>query len=539
MKKAVVYMLTAMVITSSCLTPAVAFAAEETQIDSKDSAVSNEKQEAKDKQDTSNSKDNSDSSEKTTVTPSPDENKGDETDAKDETDKTDESDKQEDAVDPEEPEVPEEPEKSDSFPVNENLSEVKKYIHSVDDVENTIIYIIQKDCIILGFNAEDKDLPEESFDKRIKGVINSKVEDTDNGYKSVRFSVFGENNELDWHMLDDFNKDGNYSADTLSKYVKEHIKDFSVVPNNKDYKTKTGIDSSYLRPDLLLFFTPEGDYIGTADLTDPSVNATLLDENITDPSIDTDINVSLSEDKKKATLDIDFAFDFPEVLGGEQFVDFSIYEQDDVNRENPIVSDYESLTYCNDVVGKESGKISGVPMRMNGKYILYISGTQQEYSVTFEVSGIDTSLPEQPDASDVVPKISFSDLGSGILDGTPVSITMYSDIDAVLTFNSESSVKATKQYSFTVKHNGTYEYTATTPDGGVTKGTITVSCFTDDVKEASLGTYNTDGTTFLPQTGGVSSLAVIISGIFTMIGGIAIVKKDKLMSFVSGIRKKV
>ena len=88
-------------------------------------------------------------------------------------------------------------------------------------------------------------------------------------------------------------------------------------------------------------------------------------------------------------------------------------------------------------------------------------------------------------------------------------------------------------------HNGAYSWTAVTADGVETSGTFTVDCFVDEASAIDLGSYGDGGSTFLPQTGGMSTLVVTLSGIFLMIGGIAIAKKDALLALISKYKREV
>lgn len=59
-------------------------------------------------------------------------------------------------------------------------------------------------------------------------------------------------------------------------------------------------------------------------------------------------------------------------------------------------------------------------------------------------------------------------------------LVMYSDIDALLTFNGKNNGKHGKSDSFKVNSNGEYSYSAVTADGRETSGVLPVGCFTGD-----------------------------------------------------------
>ena len=50
--------------------------------------------------------------------------------------------------------------------------------------------------------------------------------------------------------------------------------------------------------------------------------------------------------------------------------------------------------------------------------------------------------------------------------------------------------------------------------------------------------YGTGGTTFLPQTGGVSWVAITLSGILLIVGGIFLSYKDKILALSAQFKER-
>lgn len=59
-------------------------------------------------------------------------------------------------------------------------------------------------------------------------------------------------------------------------------------------------------------------------------------------------------------------------------------------------------------------------------------------------------------------------------------LVMYSDIDALLTFNGKNNGKHGQSDSFVVNSNGDYSYSAVTADGQETTGVLSIGCFIGD-----------------------------------------------------------
>lgn len=506
MKKAVVYFLTAVLVTGASLPSTVAYA--ETVSDSeavtdKAEAVSEETPEAtqtEEKTANSEAPDTSTESTEQKTPDTPDTTKGQETPETDE-------DSKEVAFD---------------LKPNMNLDAVREYIRSADTLGTTVVYFMKKDAIVLGYNYSSGD------------VVTSTLKNVTDTSRHLSFSNQAEDGSIVWNTLEGY--EGTVNTGELSEYIKTHSSDFQLINADSGMDSKTDIAIGDARPDLFLFYTPDGEFIGTADLKGTEANTAIFEEKIKSSSANCEVGYTLSEDKKKASVNISFSFDYPKVLGGEELVNFEIWTADKSVR---LVDSTASLNYCNDVIGKNTGKIGGIALDRNGDFLLLLRGSQKEYETPFSIRGVDDSEPAQEPINTAQARVSFSELPSGILKGTPTAITMYSDMDAVLLFNGESSIDLTKEHSFTVTHNGAYSWTAVTADGVETSGTFTVDCFVDEASAIDLGSYGDGGSTFLPQTGGMSTLVVTLSGIFLMIGGIAIAKKDALLALISKYKREV
>ena len=503
MKKAVVYYLTAMLVTGASLSPTVAYA--ETAPDTE--VVADEVEPTSETATDTNQIEKNTSDSETAETPQV-------ITEQDATEGQNMPDTSEDEKPPEEVVF--------DLEANMNLDAVREYIHSADTLGTTVVYFIQQDTIVLGYNYSSGD------------VVTSTLKNVTDTSRHLSFSSQAEDGGIIWNKLKGY--EGTVNTGKLSEYIKSHSSDFQVINADSGMESKTDIAIGDTRPDLLLFYKTDGEFIGTADLKGTEANTAIYDEKIGESSANCKIDYTLSDDKRKASVNVSFDFDYPKVLGGEELVNFEIWSADKSVR---LVDSTTSLNYCNDVIGKNTGKIGGIVLERNGDFILLLRGSQKEYETSFTIRGVDDSEPAQKPVSTVQASVSFSELPSGILKGTPTSITMYSDVEAVLLFNGESSVDLTKEHSFTVTHNGAYSWTAVTADGVETSGTFNVDCFVDEASAIDLGSYGDGGSTFLPQTGGMSTLVVTLSGIFLMIGGIAVAKKDAILALISKYKREV
>lgn len=511
MKKAVVYVLTALVVTGSCLAPSVAYATTvgsendqntpavvtETPKEGDEAKVEEPKTEEKTEEKTETQANEEKPEEKPTETPKPTEK-------------------------PEKPtEKPEEEKKElEKLPLTQNLKAVGGYVASLNDKANAT-YFIRKDLVVMGYNY---------YGNSSDGFISPK-------YISDKFNttvVWGGATEEEgqvWNKLENA-----YTLSDVTEYVKANL-DSLVVKAGSSVSDKniTLVSPTMCPQTFILFDGKTGDYVGIFDAT-YKTNSSLYDDTVCKLTGDIKPTISYNEDKTKATLSFDFSVNYPESMGGAKFLHFDMYTAD---KSDYFFTSTDSIKYVKDVANKVSGTVKDVPVNKSGDLLLKVNTTQGSIEVPFHVDKLNEPKDEGATGEVVSPKISFSELKNGVLSGTPVTLTMYSDIDAILMFNGEASTEAVKEKAFTVRQNGAYTYTARTKDGGETTGVFTVDCFVDDASATDFGTYNQGGTTFLPQTGGTSTLAVVLSGIFMMIGGVAIAKKDALMAMIRNHGRKV
>lgn len=514
MKKAVVYVLTALVVTGSCLTPSVAYATSvgsendqntptvvtETPKEGDEAKAEEPKTEEKTEEKTETQANEEKPEEKPTETPKPTEK-------------------------PEKPtEKPEEEKKElEKLPLTQNLKAVGGYVASVNK-NTSVSYFVKKDLVILGynnFNDAEKDgfiYPEYLKDKYNTTFIWGGSDSKDKP-------------EFKWNKLSDI-----YTLKDATEYVKANLKDLVVNAGNLATDKVAIVGSPSATPtSLLLFDGKTGDYVGSFVMNVDDTNS-LYDKDICQLTGDIKPTISYNKDKTRATLSFDFSINYPESMGGAKFLHFDMYTAD---KSDYFFTSTDSVKYVKDAANKVSGTVKDVPVNKSGDLLLKVNTTQGSIEVPFHVDKLNEPKDEGATGEVVSPKVSFSELKKGVLSGTPVTLTMYSDIDAILMFNGEASTEAVKEKAFTVRQNGAYTYTARTKDGGETTGVFTVDCFVDDASATDFGTYNQGGTTFLPQTGGTSTLAVVLSGIFMMIGGIAIAKKDALMAMIRNHGRKV
>lgn len=531
MKKAVVYMLTAIVVTGSCIAPTVAYATEPDK-----PVVSEEKTEENTpvvvtetpKEEDNTNPDNEEASDKVGK-PSQEETSDNKTDkpSKEETsDKTDkpsqeETKPQEEQKPEQKPEKPQEEKKElEKLPLTQNLKSVSKYVSSMNWNVN-VSYFVRKDLAIIGYNNYGNSSMDGFMCPRF---MSSKYNTT---------FIWGEAGETEyiWNKLDEV-----YTLDDVQKYVKENLDSLTIKSGSIPSDKTISLASPSICPQgFLLFDGKTGDYVGTFDVSS-DVNKQLYDDSICQLSGKITPSVTYNKDKTKATLSFDFNVEYPSSMGGAQFLHFDMYSAD---KTDYFFTSTDALPYVKGVSGKASGTVKDVPVNKSGDLLLKVNTTQGSLEIPFSVDKLNEPKDEGVTGEAVKPKVTFSSLKKGILDGTPTTITMYSDVDAILMFNGESSPTACKEYTFTVRHNGAYNYVAQVIDGGETPGVFTVDCFVEDKNAIDFGTYNQSGTTFLPQTGGMSTLAVTLSGVFLMIGGIAIAKKDALMAMIRNHGRKV
>lgn len=527
MKKAVVYMLTAIVVTGSCIAPTVAYATEpdkpvvsEEKTEENTPVVVTEapKEEIKDVTvtPTETPKEEDTSTEEETKP-----NKGENSDKTDKP--SQEETKPQEEQKPDKDEKPEEEKKElEKLPLTNNISAVKEYVSSLTKLFNTSFFI-KKDLVVIGYNYEGLEASD--------GFI--LPECFESGYSTV--CLWGIENEEStafiWNKLKDI-----HTLDEMTKYVKSNLENMVIKAGSKATDKIGEFGSPAARPQALLLFDGKtGDYVGSFQMNNKDCEAT-YDESICKLTGTVTPKVTYNKDKTKAFLSFDFSVEYPKSMGGAKFLHFDLYTAD---KSDYFFTSTDALPYVKGVSGKASGTVKDVPVNKSGDLLLKVNTTQGSLEIPFSVDKLNEPKDEGVTGEAVKPKVTFSSLKKGILDGTPTTITMYSDVDAILMFNGEASPTACKEYTFTIRHNGAYNYVAQVVDGGETPGVFTVDCFVEDKNAIDFGTYNQSGTTFLPQTGGMSTLAVTLSGVFLMIGGIAIAKKDALMAMIRNHGRKV
>lgn len=394
--------------------------------------------------------------------------------------------------------------------LNEGLKSIKKFM-KVPFKEEVVSgrYLLSKDLIYVGYNSEEKGK---------EGFLSAQIERIAPTVTNVSFGkVSDESHEMSWGYLDNI-KD----MDSLREYVKQNK---GTLPKASK-KDLISFDLGQRAVTSVLVFSVDGEYLGNLDVTSKDVANTLYDENLLGSPVLT-VKTDLSEDKSSANITSSYDFSsYPQQLGGEYLMNFEVRnENGDV-----VLSSSDSLQY----IGKGVAKF---PIKMNGNFVLSLKTNVRSIEKSFTVKGIEE--PKQTEVSDRTPSISYSDLPDGVLKGTSYPFTIYSDIDAVLMLEGESSGKPCKEYTFTISHNGTYKITATTESGVEITKSIKVDGFVDDVKDVNPDMYGTERAGFLPQTGGIGRTVVLFSGLLCILGGIILTQKEQLLLLIQRLRKKV
>lgn len=394
--------------------------------------------------------------------------------------------------------------------LNEGLKSIKKFMKVPFDEEVVSgRYLLSKDLIYMGYNSEEKGK---------EGFLSAHIERVAPTVTNVSFGkVSDDSQEMEWGYLDNI-KD----MESLREYVKQNKGTLPKVSKND----LISFDLGQRAATSVLVFTVDGEYLGNLDVTSKDVANTLYDKNILGSPVVT-VKSELSEDKSSANITSSYDFSsYPQQLGGEYLMNFEVRN----GNGDLVLSSSDSLQY----IGKGTAKF---PISMNGNFVLSLKTNVRSIEKSFTVKGIEE--PKQTEVSDRTPSISYSDLPNGVLKGTSYPITVYSDIDAVLMLEGESSGKPCKEHTFTISHNGTYKITATTESGAEITKSIKVDGFVDDVKDINHEMYGTERAGILPQTGGIGRTAVILSGLLCMLGGIILTQKERLLLLIQRLRKKV
>lgn len=104
---------------------------------------------------------------------------------------------------------------------------------------------------------------------------------------------------------------------------------------------------------------------------------------------------------------------------------------------------------------------------VKNKYVL-LSETHKSGNKGVESSGAST---------DKAPKVTLSKIPKKVYIGYSFDLKVKTDVDAMVTFNGQTSGKYGKNAKFNITRNGDYSYSAITKDGQETTGTISVNCF--------------------------------------------------------------
>lgn len=568
MKKAVVYLLTSVVVCGSCLSPLTAYAesnttkqvSEEKSEDSSESAEDDsggakmsksdvDQSDDKKSTDDSESKENDKESEtQSNEDTSKDTQKSEETketeDSK-ETEKSEESketEKSEESKDEEKSEESKEDEKTEDAEnkdenkevvapkANDNLDGLKGYLRTLTNGDvSSGRYMTDKSVVVIAYH--DKTFLYPLIDKagipQMFFYTNVKDEDKVNVVDGEEYPVYNKvPNTIE----------GVYSLEDVTAYLKgldsKKLSEYTVTSKEGVFDLDGELeDQDYT---LLVYDAETLNYVGSMSTKTLDARNALYDKSILSSSIDA--SVSYSDDKKTAYISFKFKSNVPAVL--TDFLGKDLITSYSVTKDGESVFDYSELfEYMNSEDGGNVTEIKKMPVTSNGDYVIEVDGSLTSAKCTVTVDGI-TKWEETSNENAKTPKVTFGDLESGILDGTPIAVTMYSDIDAVLMFNGESSINATKEYSFTVSHNGSYEWHAITESGEEVSGVFEVDCFVDEAESINLGAYGSGGNTVLPQTGGISTLMAVMSGLLLMVGGTLIAKKEALMTLVSKLGRR-
>ena len=413
---------------------------------------------------------------------------------------------------PKEDSKPEEEQSKVSITVNENLDILSQKLKNPFKEEvSSGRYLLNEDLIFVGYLDSSKG--EEGF------VVPS-ITKTAERVSSISFGEYAENGEYQWGYL--------RTNESLWEYMKKHAGEFQTA----SHKDLISLPLRAESPTTVLVFTTKGDYLGNMDVNSTEVANALFDGTFLEAS-SISINSSLAEDKTHANVSVSYDFsNYPDQLGGEYLMNFDVKD----SKGNVVLSSEEALKKYIDTGNTVKGVTRVFPISMNGTFTVSMRTNVRTLTSDFKIAGV--SSPKQEEISTVKPEIAHSELPNGILTGTNFPITVYSSIDSVLMMNGESSQTACKEYTFSVNHNGKYKITATTSSGVEVTKTIEVTGFVDKAEDINMDMYGTGRTTFLPQTGGVSWVAITLSGILLIIGGISFALKDKLLALSALLKER-
>lgn len=543
MKRVVVFLLTAVLITGVCMTPTIAYATA-TSVGSKtaDADDSGGKGVVDDAEGTESESSNKDKgtgnkagvSNEDTDTSDEDVNNESTKGVADGTEDTGESGDETTTDSNEVVDVETVPESFEDLTIDKNLAGLRNYLTPASpDGRGT--FLIKNDIILLGYNFSLTD--PDSNDNPVNGFLRPDITYMEDLNYNLAYSYMDEELAEDEDALTAYVHNvipDVYTIDDAIKYVKDNIDALRLkskgkngynvlVPNMGDHPER-----------LVAFDGNTGDLLGyIVDSIDESKE--LYDESICGLSADVETSLSYNEDKSEARLSFSYVLDYPKAFGGVSLTSFKVT---DSTGENTYIFGSDSLKYLGDNVNQASGTVKDIPITDENASLLVLQTTVSDYTVNFTVDKLNNE-PKQVELSDAKPNVTFEVESGEHTVGTSVAVTMYSDIPAVLTFNGRSSGAPVKQYVFYVSQNGTYAWTARSEAGVTSEGEYSVNSFQNSVLASNYGNYGTGGISSLPKTGGINTVAVILSGLMLVLGGIAIVKKESLVALALALGRKV
>lgn len=508
MKKAVVFLLTAVTIAGTCVTPNVAYAT--------DGGTQTVSETVQEESKTNDSTQQEDTKSETTKAEKPKET-------------------------PQSQTVENQP-----FKPNDNLNKVAKYLSAYTEKSEGYrgSYYTKKDVILIGFNRNSKDegfevpgyyyapIVTKDKDAKIISVEYAEFETNEGSSDTIEddtVSVKRWNNIMDDRTEDksDYLKDAKY----LNTWVKHNLNDLDILESG-NYVGLPTLEVGNIAG--VVVYEPDGDYVGTINLEDEKTYESMYDSTVT--GLDT-LSVTLSkpvisEDKTHALIHFDYDFTGKNPAFGEEILlKYNVRDSG-----GNIVLDGIDLESTIDRTKPSKGTTKDFKVGVDGKYVVEVYTTSTIITKEVTVSGITNNSPEEIVPDLTKPEISYSAKPSGVLDGTPFAITVYSSKPAYITFNGESSNALVKEFTFNVEHNGEYKVTATTEDGAEVEDTLKIDGFVTSLAEIAASAYGSEDSGTLPQTGGIGAIEILILGLISMLAGIGLIKKDELVYF---FRKKV
>lgn len=367
------------------------------------------------------------------------------------------------------------------------------------------------------------------------------------------------------------NKDGGvsilYYLDTDTGTARNEVKGVStlealkadIISNASKYGKTPAKGSVYIDIGMIskfVFFSSNGTYLATEKVSDMKD----YKYDLTSSDFKGVLGVEVSPVKKesaKAVITYDFSA-YPTCLGGEFIESFAVCSKDvaeakgestdaltDTDAEY-VVSDANSADYLDEDsdTAMTTGKTSAITLKKNGTYVVTLQTNVGEYKKEFTVSNIaeekhklDTKTAKVGKA----PSVTFSKLPKSTDRGTTLKVTMYISKKSKVSFNGDSTSKYVTKKTFEITDNGNYDYTAVSKDGGTKSGVLKVRCFKDaTAKELSMDNYfgdennQSNTSTTLPQTG-KSGIGIIVGGIISIVVGICIIFRKKLITMFGGV----